>query len=380
MSTTKAENTMTMDAYVQEGERRAYEIGNRGPLRFNPNGTLHKDIADAYWRCGFYVFEGALSAAELKDLQKDFEHVLDRAPHTKDADVDSEGRPAIGLEFTRSSFNFAKPLSDPVGGTSSNNGRHPAKMNEPTPPEDAPDFVITSISSPLQLMDSALRLYGHPQLLSVAEHINGPDFTPFTESIIVKPPGLGASVAWHQDGTKQWDKPDWDQGTHGFNFMAQLYGSTAANGVWVLPGSHKQGKLDIKKMIEENNGSDRLPGAVPMVCNPGDVVMSNRQALHASFPNTSPDWRVTVNFGFHRYSSVIDVETTYGEEPVVYDAERIFERSRVIAVGIDARQQRFPEEPPYIYQPMVGLEDDNRWNEATRENIVKDYDLRNLGI
>ena len=380
MSTTKSENTMTMDAYVQEGERRAYEIGNRGPLRFNPNGTLHKDIADAYWCCGFYVFEGALSAAELKDLQKDFEHVLDRAPHTKDAEVDSEGRPAIGLEFTRSSFNFAKPLSDPVGGTSSNNGRHPAKMNEPTPPEDAPDFVITSISSPLQLMDSALRLYGHPQLLSVAEHINGPDFTPFTESIIVKPPGLGASVAWHQDGTKQWDKPDWDQGTHGFNFMAQLYGSTAANGVWVLPGSHKQGKLDIKKMIEENNGSDRLPGAVPMVCNPGDVVMSNRQALHASFPNTSPDWRVTVNFGFHRYSSVIDVETTYGEEPVVYDAERIFERSRVIAVGIDARQQRFPEEPPYIYQPMVGLEDDNRWNEATRENIVKDYDLRNLGI
>ncbi len=380
MSTTKSENTMTMDAYVQEGERRAYEIGNRGPLRFNPNGTLHKDIADAYWCCGFYVFEGALSAAELKDLQKDFEHVLDRAPHTKDAEVDSEGRPAIGLEFTRSSFNFAKPLSDPVGGTSSNNGRHPAKMNEPTPPEDAPDFVITSISSPLQLMDSALRLYGHPQLLSVAEHINGPDFTPFTESIIVKPPGLGASVAWHQDGTKQWDKPDWDQGTHGFNFMAQLYGSTAANGVWVLPGSHKQGKLDIKKMIEENNGSDRLPGAVPMVCNPGDVVMSNRQALHASFPNTSPDWRVTVNFGFHRYSSVIDVETTYGEEPVVYDAERIFERSRVIAVGIDARQQRFPEEPPYIYQPMVGLENDNRWNEATRENIVKDYDLRNLGI
>ena len=380
MSTNKAADRMTMDVYVQEGERRAYEIGNRGPLRFNADGTLHKDIADAYWRCGFYVFEGALSAEELKDLQKDFETVLDRAPHTKDAEVDSEGRPAIGSEFTRSSFNFAKPLSDPVGGTSRNNGRHPAKMNEPTPPEDAPDFVITSISSPLQLMDSFLRLYGHPQLLSVAEHINGPDFTPFTESIIVKPPGLGASVAWHQDGTKQWDKPDWDQGTHGFNFMAQLYGSTAANGVWVLPGSHKQGKLDIKKMIEDNNGSDRLPGAVPMVCNPGDVVMSNRQALHASFPNTSSDWRVTVNFGFHRYSSVIDLETTYGEEPVVYDAERVFERSRLIAVGVNARQQRFPDEPRYVYQPMVGMEDDNQWNAVTKENVVKNYNLRDLGI
>jgi ectoine hydroxylase-related dioxygenase (phytanoyl-CoA dioxygenase family) len=133
-------------------------------------------------------------------------------------------------------------------------------------------------------------------------------------------------------------------------------------------------------MVEANSGSDRLPGAVPMVCDPGDVVMANRQALHASFPNTSPDWRVTINFGFHRRSSVIDLETTYGEDPVVYDAERIFERSRLIAVGINARQQRFPQELRYVYQPMVGKEDDNRWNEATRENIVKDYNLRDLGI
>ena len=127
------------------------------------------------------------------------------------------------------------------------------------PPTDAPDFVIASIAGPLEIMDSCLRLYGHPQLLSIAEQINGPDFTPFTESIIVKPQVLGASVAWHQDGTTHWDKPDWDEGTHGFNFMFQFYGSTAANGVWVIPGSHKQGKLDIKKMIQANGGSDRLP-------------------------------------------------------------------------------------------------------------------------
>ena len=378
--TNKAEDIMAVDAYVREGEQMAYELGNRGPIKFNADGTVDKDITDAYWRCGFYVFEGALSAEELKDLQEDFEHALDQAPHTKDARVDSKGRPALGTEFTRQPFNFAKPLSDPVGGTSKNNGRHPAKMTEPEPPADAPDFVISSISGPLQIMDSCLRLYGHPQLLSIAEQINGPDFTPFTESIIVKPPGLGASVAWHQDGTKQWDKPDWNEGTHGFNFMAQIYGSTAANGVWVLPGSHKQGKLDIKGLIEANNGSDRLPGAVPMVCKPGDVVMSNRQALHASFANTSPDLRVTINFGFHRHASVLGVQTTYTDHEVVYDEARIFERSRLIAVAIDARQQRFPHEPRYVYQPLVGQEDQNRWNEAARESIVKDYNLRDLGI
>ena len=96
MSTNKAEDAITMAAYVQEGERRAYDLGNRGPIRLNSDGILHKEITDAYWRCGFYVFEGALSAAELKDLQEDFERVLDRAPYTKDAEVDSKGRPALG--------------------------------------------------------------------------------------------------------------------------------------------------------------------------------------------------------------------------------------------------------------------------------------------
>ena len=245
----RIEETITRADYFREGKKLADELGNRGPIRFDSQGKLSPEITDAYWHCGFYVFQGVLSAEELQDLKTDLKYVLDRAPHTKDALVDSKGQPALGVEFSWPTFNFAKPLSDPVDGTSKNNGRHPAKMSELLPPADAPDFVVASIAGPLQIMDSCLRLYGHPQLLSVAEQVNRPDFTPFTESIIVKPPGLGASVAWHQDGTKQWDKADWDYGTYGFNFMAQLFGSTAANGVWLLPGSHQRGKLDIKAMI-----------------------------------------------------------------------------------------------------------------------------------
>ena len=65
---------------------------------------------------------------------------------------------------------------------------------------------------------------------------------------------------------------------------------------------------------------------------------------------------------------------------VVYDEERIHERSRLIALGIDARQQRFPHEPRYVYHPLVGQEDANRWNEEARKNILKDYNLRDLGL
>ena len=54
-----------------------------------------------------------------------------------------------------------------------------------------------------------------------------------------------------------------------------------------MPGTHKKGKLDIKAMVADNDASDRLPGAVPLTCNPGDVTMVNRQTLHCSFANTS---------------------------------------------------------------------------------------------
>ena len=74
-------------------------------------------------------------------------------------------------------------------------------------------------------------MYGHPELLRVAASINGDDFVPFNEALFIKEPALGASVAWHQDGATHWDNPDWDPGIHGFNFMGQLYGCTAANGV-----------------------------------------------------------------------------------------------------------------------------------------------------
>lgn len=47
---------------------------------------------------------------------------------------------------------------------------------------------------------------------------------------------------------------------------------------------------------------------------------------------------------------------------------------------MDARQQRFPEEPRYIYQPLADQEDDNRWSEQTRETLIRDHNLRDFYI
>ena len=252
-------------------------------------------------------------------------------------------------------------------------------MVTPTPETDAPSQVVQVIFGTLHILDSCLRLYGHPLLLKVAEAMNGPDFVPFNEAVFVKQPGLGAAVAWHQDATTHWDSPKLDEGTHGFNFMAQLYSSTAANAVWIVPGTHKQGKLDISSLTEASG--DKISDAVPMICEPGDVVMCNRQAVHGSFANTSDDWRVSVGFGFHRKESVVGVTAKLlNGKSVLYDEARVRERSRMIAIAIDARAQRYPKEKPYLYRPLAGLEAQNSCNKETRELVVKNYNLLDLHI
>jgi ectoine hydroxylase-related dioxygenase (phytanoyl-CoA dioxygenase family) len=366
-----------MRAYLRDGEQRAFSLGNRGPIRFTADGAVHPDILDAYWRCGFYVFEGVLQPDELADIEADFQTILDRLPAEKGAPLDAKGRPALGAGQQAPTLFWSKPLGDPFGGTKLAGGRHPVKMFEPEAAANAPKEVVYLILGSLQFSEAALRVYGHPALLAVAAAVNGDDFVPFNEALFIKEPGLGASVAWHQDGLTHWNSPDWDQGSHGFNFMAQLYGCTPANGVWVVPGSHKTGKANIRAMVAAA-GTERLPDAVPIVCKPGDVAITNRQAVHGSFANTSPDWRVTVNFGFHRRRSVLGVTGSgLHNGPSTYDAARIAERARLIGYAIDARARRFPEETPYVYAPHQG--ETYRWDAEAKAGIT-DYNLLDLSI
>ena len=370
---------LEMHNYMKAGEKRALELDNRGSIKFDRNGNLAKEILDSYAKYGFYIFEKVFTNEELNDWEVDYLDILERFPTSKNSKIDKKGRPAISVDCKANILYWSKPLADPFGGTKLANGRHPVKMIEPAPDKNDPDEIIYLTQGFLQFSDTFLRAYAHPLLLKIAENINGEDFVPFTEGYFIKDPGLGASVAWHQDGTTHWDNPMWDQYTHGFNFMAQLYKSTPGNGVWVVPGTHKIGKVDIKQRVKEA-GTVRLPDAIPIVCGPGDVAITNRQVLHGSFANTSEDRRVTVNFGFHKRSSVLNV---YGGglhgKPKIYDADHIYKRSRLIQYAISARSQKYPKEVPYTYKPMMEESEKYIWNDKAREDI-KDYSLLDMSI
>ena len=373
------EQAAEVKAYLLAGQERALKLDNRGPIRFDKNGQLDASIREAYSQYGFYVFEDVLSQEELDDLESDLATMRDRFPAGPESAVDHAGRPALGADNKSLTLLWSKPLGDPLGGTELANGRHEVKMFEPEAESDAPAAAPFLLLGSLQFSDACLRTYAHPELLRVAETINGPDFAPFNEALFIKDPGVGAAVSWHQDGVTHWDNPDFDEDIHGFNFMAQMYGSTAVNGVWILPGSHKMGKLDIKALVKES-GSERLEGAVPIVCNPGDVVICNRQLLHGSFPNCGLEPRVTVNFGFHRRSSVFGVKGGgVHSDAQVFDDAIIARRSRALGYAIDARKQRFPDETPYCYQPFVSQGIEYLWNEQARSDM-KDYNCDDLSI
>ena len=365
--------------YLIEGQKKALELPNRGPLRFTDSGDIHPDILESYSTYGFYIFENVLREDEVADLKNDLEDMRDNFPTEMGAATDAKGRPALGADTTGFTLQWAKPLSDPLGGTAMANGRHQVKLFEPKPDSDAPQATPVYLGGSLQFSKACVVTYAHPGLLKMAEAVNGPDFVPFHEGLFIKDAGLGAAVSWHQDGDTHWDNPDFDEDIHGFNFMGQVYGSTAVNGVWVLPGTHKQGRVNIVKLVEEA-GSERLPDAVPIICNPGDVVINNRQLVHGSFANTGFETRVTVNFGFHRRSAVLNVlGAGIHAEAVTFDDALIKNRSRLIGMAIEARKQRFPEETAYEYAPDRETDEQPQWNDAIFASL-KNYNLMDLSI
>jgi hypothetical protein len=88
---TRAQHAAGMMDYMREGERLAGTLGNRGPLRRNAQGEIHRGILDAFFEHGFYVFEGVIDRTEIDALRADVDNMIERAPVRRDAKLDARG-------------------------------------------------------------------------------------------------------------------------------------------------------------------------------------------------------------------------------------------------------------------------------------------------
>ena len=83
------DNAEAMESYLKNGEKRALELGNRGPIKFDDNGDLCHEIRKAYSDNGFYIFENVINSNELADIKEDLEKLRTNFPIGPESSIDA---------------------------------------------------------------------------------------------------------------------------------------------------------------------------------------------------------------------------------------------------------------------------------------------------
>ena len=104
------ENADAMESYLKDGEKKALELGNRGPIKFDENGNLCPEIRKAYSENGFYIFENVINPDELEDIKEDLEKLRTNFPIGPESNIDLNGNPAFNAESKALTLVWSKPL------------------------------------------------------------------------------------------------------------------------------------------------------------------------------------------------------------------------------------------------------------------------------
>jgi ectoine hydroxylase-related dioxygenase (phytanoyl-CoA dioxygenase family) len=160
-----------------------------------------------------------------------------------------------------------------------------------------------------------LELCRHPRVLDAVEAVLGPDLILIMSHLIVKPPGDGLPVAWHQDNT-YWHSV---QGTEVGTVWLAIDDADLENGcMQVIPCTH-DGYPEMEKF---STGADDLLGltvevtekmakvAVSLEMKAGSLSLHDSYVLHGSEPNTSDRRRAAYTM---RYANAKTVSVNTAE-------------------------------------------------------------------
>lgn len=173
---------------------------------------------------------------------------------------------------------------------------------------------------------ASLELLGCPQVLGVAESMCGPNFVPTYESMVFKQEGDGAAVQWHQDAV------------HGrqyriFNYDLYLDESRSGGGaLWVVPKSQTI-KHDICALTDQYGW--KMPGAIEVEMQPGDVLLHDVMVLHGSPQTTGNKLRRTIYYEFRAAEEIL--------EDGPWDRTWIDQRLRLVPLGLRRYAAAYPD-------------------------------------
>ncbi len=139
----------------------------------------------------------------------------------------------------------------------------------------------------------------HPRILDVLlTTIENPlEIVPTWEDVLIKLPFCGIPVTFHQDLALQSSKYD--------IFSIGIYFHTSKhNPVHYLPQSHLLGALTKQQLYAISEA--RIKEFVPIIAEPGDIIMHKVKTIHYSDTNKSPFPRYTWYLEFRTLSQLYD--------------------------------------------------------------------------
>lgn len=298
-----------------------------------PPKVLTLEQREHYRTQGYVLVPQVLSADEVADLHKEFADLFARKPKARGGKLDTVGNPIPG---PTEHFSF----------TDTEKGDDPRTYTSKTQ-------VLNRINQMFLFAPAALRTAGNPRLLGLVEDLYGPDFLPFGEAYVVKPPKEGAGWSFHQDTGVAIDFPYPWQPDRGLNLGIYLHDSSPENGcLHVIPGSHKE-KEDMDALRSRYGFGGMFPGAIPVPCKAGDVIVHARNVIHGSMPNASPDMRTTLYMSFMPKQAA---RRLHSEEEVQNRQARI----KFLYIPHRVASGRFSGETPYQYRGLQNLQLDRQ--------------------
>ena len=210
--------------------------------------------------------------------------------------------------------------------------------------EQTGEAILRRIEYVIDKHDPMKALMGHSFILRSIELLQGPNFIPTWDSMVIKMPNEGISVPWHRDAAM----PDTDEPLKPiFNVDFYLDNSDLKSCVWVIPGSNNWSAEDATARIAEPGF--KTDDAIPVPLNAGDVIFHNILVLHGSPAGCGNALRRTVYYEFRPG----EIELKYGP----HNAEYLHLKQQLLLACIEARKAApyARNEEPFAYRPTGEL-------------------------
>jgi phytanoyl-CoA hydroxylase len=183
-------------------------------------------------------------------------------------------------------------------------------------------------------------LLAQPFILRSVEKLQGPNFIPTWDSMVVKVPDEGVIVPWHRDAalTDNLTEP-----RPIFNVDFYLDRSDIKSCLWVIPASNHWDEQRTKERCQRP-GFD-TSDAIPVPIEAGDVIFHNILLVHGSPSGDGNAMRRTVYYEFRP----ADIEAAFGP----HNQEYIPLKQQVLVESLRKRASATytQGEKPFVYAP-----------------------------